>query len=137
MVLAIFPNLFFPRILDFIVDLFPNHKRFLIRERLAEGIRAVISQAIFNRIDQRGFCVALDIAIATYAVRTQTREGKTFALRNIILQGKNYGMQDMDDSIMNLVKKGWIDVHDAYLKVLDKEKFKYLLKYSPSNLVGI
>ena len=37
-------------------------------------------------------------------------------------------MQSLDDSIMELLKKGWINGEEAYLKSRDKDKFTPMLK---------
>jgi twitching motility protein PilT len=47
--------------------------------------------------------------------------------------GKKYGMQLLDDAIMDLMNKGWISPDDAYSKANDKTKFRPFLKTPPSD----
>jgi len=118
---------------DRVIEVFPAHEQQQIRSTLADGLRAVISQILFKRIDIKGRCVALEILIATPAVRNLIRESKTFQIPSTIQTGKKYGMQLMDDGIMDLYNRGWISADEAYLKCNDKARFRPFLKYPPSD----
>ena len=118
---------------DRIIEVFPAEEQMQIRSTLADGIRAVISQTLFKRMDKKGRCAAMEILIATAAVRNLIRESKTFQIPSMIQTGKKYGMQLLDDSIEDLVKKGWISGDDAYMKANDKGRFRQYLKSPPSD----
>ncbi|MBI5586380.1 MAG: type IV pilus twitching motility protein PilT [Deltaproteobacteria bacterium] len=109
---------------DRIIEVFPSHQQGQIRATLADSLRAVVAQTLFKRIDRKGRVAALEILIATHAVRNLIREGKTFQVPSVIQTGKKYGMTTLDDSIMDYLKKGVISGDDAYSKCVDKEKFK-------------
>lgn len=113
---------------DRVIEVFPADQQAQIRTTLADSLRAVIAQTLFKRIDLKGRVAALEILIATHAVRNLIREGKTFQIPTVIQTGKKYGMQSLDDAIMDLVKKGWVSGEEAYNKCIDKEKFKPFLK---------
>ena len=119
------------RTVDRIIEVFPAEEQMQIRSTLADGIRAVISQVLFKRIDRKGRCVALEIMIANSAVRNLIRESKTFQIPNMIQTGRKYGMQLLDDAIWDLCNRGWITADDAYMKANDKQKFRPLLKAPP------
>lgn len=116
-----------------IVEVFPANQQDQIRSTLADGLRAVLAQVLFKRIDKKGRCVALEILIATPAVRNLVRERKTHQIPSMIQTGKKYGMQLLDDAIMDLYKKGWISADEAYAKANDKKQFRPLLKAPPSD----
>jgi twitching motility protein PilT len=116
---------------DRIIEVFPASQQEQIRSTLADGLRAVLAQVLFKRIDQRGRCVALEIMIATPAVRNLVRERKSHQIPSSIQTGKKYGMQLLDDAIMTLYNKGWISADEAYAKSNDKSKFRPLLKAPP------
>ena len=61
---------------DRIIEVFPADQQAQIRATLADALRAVISQTLFKRIDRKGRVAALEILIATHAVRNMVREGK-------------------------------------------------------------
>jgi twitching motility protein PilT len=113
---------------DRIIEIFPADQQAQIRATLADALRAVIAQTLFKRIDTKGRVAALEILIATHAVRNLVREGKTFQIPSVIQTGKKFGMQSLDDAIMDFVKKGWISGEEAYNKCIDKEKFKPFVK---------
>jgi twitching motility protein PilT len=122
-----------PKTIDRIIEVFPATEQAQIRSTLSDGIRAVISQVLFKRIDQKALCVALEILIATPAARNLIREGKTHQIPSVIQTGKKYGMMLLDDAIMALYEKGWISADDAYLKANDKGKFRNFIKSPPAD----
>ncbi len=118
---------------DRIIEVFPASQQSQIRSTLADGIRAVIAQVLFRRIDKKGRCVALEILIATPAARNLIRESKTHMLPGVMQTGKKYGMQLLDDAIMDLYNKKMISGDEAYTKANDKAKFRPLLKSPPTD----
>jgi twitching motility protein PilT len=118
---------------DRVIEVFPAHQQEQIRSTLADGLRAIIAQVLFKRIDKKGRCVALEILIATPAVRNLIREAKSYQIPSMVQTGKKYGMQLLDDAIMNLLNKGWISADEAYAKSNDKSKFRPFLKAPPTD----
>lgn len=120
-----------PKTVDRVIEVFPSSEQAQIRSTLADGIRAVVAQVLFKRIDKKGRCAAMEILIATPAVRNLIRESKTHQIGSAMQTGKKYGMQLLDDAIMELLDKGWIDPDEAYAKANDKTKFRPFLKNPP------
>ncbi|MFO7665372.1 MAG: type IV pilus twitching motility protein PilT [Desulfobacterales bacterium] len=118
---------------DRIIEVFPASEQAQIRSTLSDGIRAIVAQVLFKRIDKKGRCPALEILIGTPAVRNLVRESKTHQLNSMVQTGKKYGMQLLDDAIMELFNKGWISPDEAYAKANDKSKFRPLLKSPPAD----
>jgi len=116
---------------DRVIEVFPSSEQPLIRSTLSDGLRAVIAQVLFKRVDRKGRVVALEILIANPAVRNLIREGKTHQIPSMIQTGKKYGMILLDDSIMGLFTKGMISSEEAYAKANDKGRFRPLLKTAP------
>jgi len=119
--------------LDRIVEVFPDSAQAQIRSTLADGVRAIIAQTLFKRVDKKGRVVALEILICTPAVRNLIRENKTYQIPSMIQTGKKYGMQLLDDAIMELVEKRIISADDAYAKANEKARFRPLLKHPPTD----
>ncbi|MCE5244787.1 MAG: type IV pilus twitching motility protein PilT [Desulfobacteraceae bacterium] len=122
---------------DRIIEVFPTGEQPQIRSTLADGLRAVVSQALFKRIDVKGRCAVLEILIATHAVRALIREGKTHQIPSAIQTGKKYGMQTLDDSIMARLKAGMISPDEAYMKCVEKEKFRQYLTGTPEDFTEV
>jgi twitching motility protein PilT len=96
-----------------------------------------VAQTLFKRIDQKGRVAALEIMIATPAVRNLIREAKTFQIPSMIQTGKKYGMQALDDAILEHLQAKRISPDDAYNKANDKGKFKPFLKNPPSDFTEV
>ncbi len=120
-----------PKTVDRVVDVFPANQQAQIRTTLSESLKGVIAQNLFKRIDKKGRCAALEILVCTYAVGALIREAKTHQIPSAMQTGKKYGMQTLDDAIMELLLKKWISPEDAYDKAIDKQKFVQFLKTPP------
>ena len=116
---------------DRVIEVFPSSEQPLIRSTLSDGLRAVIAQVLFKRVDRKGRVVALEILIANPAVRNLIREAKTHQIPSMVQTGKKYGMILLDDSIMELFSKGMVSAEEAYAKANDKGRFRPLLKSPP------
>ncbi len=125
------------RTVDRIIEVFPQHQQEQIRHTLADGLRAVVSQTLFKRADKRGRVAAAEIMIATPAVRNLIREGKTFQITSTLQTGKKYGMQSLDDAVMDLLTKKIISADDAYMKAEEKSRFLPFLKNPPSDFTEV
>ena len=116
---------------DRLIEVFPAEEQEQIRSTLSDSLRAVIAQTLFKRADQKGRVAALEILVAVPAVRNLIREGKTFQIPSSIQTGKKYGMQLLDDAIMELFNKGIISADEAYMKSNQKSRFVNFLKNPP------
>ncbi len=118
---------------DRVIEVFPVSQQEQMRNTLSDGLRAVIAQNLFKRVDKKGRCAALEIMIATPAVRNLIREAKTFQIPSMIQTGKKYGMQTLDDAITIFLQKKMISPEEAYAKAIDKNKFVGFLKNPPDD----
>lgn len=91
-----------------IVDVFPPHQQGQARAQLAGALEAIISQRLVPRADGRGRAAALEILVATPAVRSLIREDKLQQIPSAIQTGGKYGMCTMDASIQRLREAGVI-----------------------------
>ncbi len=122
---------------DRIVEIFPASQQAQVRSTLADALRAVISQTLLRRIDIKGMVAALEILICTPAVRNLIREGKTYQIPSVMQTGKKYGMQNLDDALMELLKKKKISAEDAYINCMEKQKFVKFLKKPPVDFTEV
>ncbi len=114
--------------IDRIIEVFPPAQQAQVRSSLSDAIRAVISQTMFKRIDRPGRIVAVEIMIATPAIRNLIRENKTHQIPSMIQTGRKYGMISLDDCIMDYLQKGWISPEEAFIKAIDKTRFLPFIK---------
>ena len=120
--------------IDRIIEVFPAEEQAQVRNGLSTGLKLVVAQNLFKRVDKKGRCAALEILVCTAAVGNLIREGKTVQIPSAIQTGKQYGMQTLDDAIMAVLTKGWISAEEAYDKGIDKSKFRPMLKTPPDEL---
>jgi twitching motility protein PilT len=120
--------------IDRLIEVFPAEEQNQVRNGVSTALKVVVAQNLFKRVDRKGRCAALEILVCTAAVGNLIREGKTVQIPSAIQTGKQYGMQTLDDAIMNVLQKGWIGADEAYDKAIDKAKFRPLLKTPPDEL---
>src|SRR5262245_6966352 len=117
--------------IDRVIDVFPAAQQNQIRNTLSEALKGVVAQNLFKRVDVKGRVAALEILVVTPAIANLVREAKTFQIPGMLQVGKKYGMQTLDDAIMDLLNKKQISPEDAYARCIDKPKFRPLLKNPP------
>jgi twitching motility protein PilT len=112
---------------DRMVDVFPAERQPQARAMLANSLRGVVAQLLLKRADRPGRIAVNEILIANAAVAAIIREGATQKLQDVIVSGKAQGMQFMDDAIWALLEKGIVSPHEAFMKAIDKSRFKPFL----------
>ena len=112
---------------DRMVDAFPADRQPQARAMLANSLRGVVAQLLLKRADRPGRIAVNEILIANAAVAAIIREGATQKLQDVIVSGKAQGMQFMDDAIWALLEKGIVSPHEAFMKAIDKNRFKPFL----------
>ena len=112
---------------DRMVDVFPADRQPQARAMLANSLRGVVAQLLLKRSDRPGRIAVNEILIANAAVAAIIREGATQKLQDVIVSGRAQGMQFMDDTIWALLEKGIVSPHEAFMKAIDKNRFKPFL----------
>jgi twitching motility protein PilT len=121
---------------DRVIEVFPHEQQNQVRSTLSTSLKLVVAQNLFKRIDMKGRCSALEVMVCNPAIANLIRENKTFQIPSIIQVGKKYGMQTLDDAIMEVLQKKWISAEEAYDKCIDKGKFAQFLKTPPDDMAG-
>ncbi|HUH56953.1 MAG TPA: type IV pilus twitching motility protein PilT [Pseudomonadales bacterium] len=93
--------------IDRIVDVFPAEEKSMVRSMLSESLQGVISQTLLKK-KGGGRVAAHEIMVGTPAIRNLIREDKIAQMYSAIQTGSSYGMQTLDQSLSNLLKKGVI-----------------------------
>ena len=112
---------------DRMVDAFPAERQPQARAMLANSLRGVVAQLLLKRSDRPSRIAVNEILIANAAVAAIIREGATHKLQDVIVSGRAQGMQFMDDAIWALLEKGIVSPHEAFMKAIDKSRFKPFL----------
>lgn len=94
---------------DRIVDAFTGSEQAQIRAQLSGVLVAVVCQRLLPRASGSGRRLAAEVLIATDAVRATIREGRTHQLRNVMLTGRQSGMQTLEHHLGALLSDRIID----------------------------
>ncbi|HEV2045279.1 MAG TPA: type IV pilus twitching motility protein PilT [Chthoniobacterales bacterium] len=119
---------------DRMVDVFEAPRQAQARAMLANSLRGVLAQLLLKKADGSGRVAVNEILIANAAVSAIIREGATQKLQDVIVSGKGQGMQFMDDAISRLLQKGIVTPHEAFMKAIDKNRFKPFLPAEEQSL---
>jgi twitching motility protein PilT len=85
-----------------IIDVFPSTQQSQVRAQLAFVLEGVITQTLLPRAKGRGRVMAVEIMVATPAIRSLIRDDKVHQIFSAMQSGKKHGMQTMNDSLYNL-----------------------------------
>jgi twitching motility protein PilT len=113
--------------IDRIIDVFPADQQSQVRTMLAASLRGVVAQLLVKKSDGKGRAAVNEILVSTPAVGAIIREGATQKLYDVIIGGKALGMQFMDEAIWEKLRDGYITPMEAYMKAIDKNRFKAFL----------
>lgn len=114
--------------IDRIVDVFPPHQQEQIKIQLASVLQTIISQQLVETVGGDR-TAALEIMVATPAIKNLIREGKTHQIESSIQTGSKYGMRTMDMELANLYREGIITQETAMNSAIDREILSRLLMY--------
>lgn len=113
-----------PQAIDRIVDVFPPYQQSQIKMQLSGTLQGIIAQTLLPRKNGEGRVPAVELLIATPAVRNLIRIEKTHQLYTLMQTGAQFGMQTMDQALKNLVKKGLISFETALSRARDPKGFQ-------------
>src|SRR3954470_23790998 len=119
---------------DRMVDVFPSDQQSQVRTMLAASLRGVIAQLLMKKADGSGRVAVNEILVVNSGAAAIIREGATQKLQDVIIGGKGQGMQFMDDAIWHVLQQGIVSPHEAYMKAIDKPRFKAFLPAEEQNL---
>ena len=108
---------------DRVIDVFPADQHDYVRQIFANVIRGIVSQTLLPRKDQRGRVAAMEVLIATPAVKNMIRESKSHQVASVVQTGSQHGMQTMDQCLAMLLRKGLISIDTAHSVATDKKLF--------------
>lgn len=94
--------------IDRVIDVFPTHQQQQVRVQFASVIQAIVSQQLLPKSDGDGRVAGFEVMIANTAIRNLIREGKIHQIDTVIQTGSSMKMQTMDNSLLDLYKRGMI-----------------------------
>ncbi|MEK6248553.1 MAG: PilT/PilU family type 4a pilus ATPase [Planctomycetales bacterium] len=121
--------------IDRIIDMFPAEEQPQIRTVLAESLAGIVCQQLIKLNETEGRIAAVEVLLGNTALANIIREGRIERVSSVFQTGRRDGMQLMDDSLFDLVKKELIDGVGAYMKADDKSRFQQFIKGKENSAV--
>jgi twitching motility protein PilT len=106
-----------------IVDVFPGDKQQQVRTQLAMCLNAVFTQVLLPKLGG-GVQLAMELMVATPAVKAMIRENKLHNIDNHIQLGAKFGMQTMNQALASVVRSGLVAEEEALAVSLDRDDFR-------------
>jgi len=105
------------------VNAFPAHQQAQARLQVAGTIEAVIAQTLIPTVDGQSRIAAMELMLATPAIRNLIRDEKIHQIPSTIQISRKMGMQSLDQSLKDLLMEGKITREDAIRKAVNKKAF--------------
>lgn len=110
-----------------IVDVFPAAQQAQVRHQLSLALHAVVAQQLVPVGGGRTRLPAVEVLVATSAVRNLLRSGETQKLYNEVTLGKRHGMVSLEESLAGMVRGGLLDPEEARLRASRPDELASLL----------
>ena len=91
---------------------------------MSNSLKAVVAQQLLRSADGTRRYASYEILLYTSALPAIIRAGETNKLTSFLQTGRRLGMISMDDCLTALVQAGKVTLDAAYMKAIDKSRFK-------------
>ncbi len=112
---------------DRMIDVFPADEQEQIRVQLSNNLVAIMSQQLLPRAGQPGRVAAIEVMIASSAIRNLIRENKAHQMHSIIQTSAEAGMQSMDQALRDLYKQSLITYDTAMRRSHNPDELEKLI----------
>jgi twitching motility protein PilT len=119
-----------------IIDVFPTTQQAQVRAQLSLVLEGVLSQQLIPTADGRGRAMALEIMVTTPAIRNLIREEKLHQIYSAMQAGHKFGMQTMNQALVDLINKRRITREEGLNRSTLPEELEQLLKSAPASGPG-
>jgi twitching motility protein PilT len=109
--------------IDRIIDVFPADEKEMVRSMLSESLQGVVAQTLCKTADGLGRVAAHEIMLGTPAIRNLIREGKVAQMYSSLQTGQSQGMQTLDQSLADLLRRQLITPAEARNKAKTPAQF--------------
>ena len=115
-----------------IIDVFPTNQQAQVRAQLSLVLEGVLSQTLIPKIGG-GRVMAMEIMVATPAIRNLIREEKIHQMYSALQAGSRYGMQTMNQSLVDFVRRRLITREDALNRSTLPDELIQLLQHDAAS----
>jgi twitching motility protein PilT len=114
-----------------LVSVFPAEEQQTVRYRLADNLKATISQRLLPKAEGKGRAVAAEIMVVTKTIQEYIRdESRTGGIKDVIEKGRSqYQMQSFDQHLTELFRRGVISMETALEAASNPSDFQRALNF--------
>jgi len=113
------------------IDVFPPYQQPQVRMQLSFVLEGILAQRLIPRMNGKGRTLALEIMVATPAVRNLIREEKEHQIYSMMQTGAMYGMQTMNQNLFDLCRRRIISYEEALAWTPNIEEFQQMFRRTP------
>jgi twitching motility protein PilT len=110
-----------------IVDVFPAEQQQQVLTQLAFVLEGVMTQQLVPKAGGTGRVLAVELLIATPAIRAVIRERKVHQVYSLMQAGQKFGMQTMNQALYKLYSRRQITVEEAMGRSTDPVELQNML----------
>ncbi len=107
-----------------VVDVFPADQQKQIHTQLAFSLQGVVTQQLIPRSSGRGRVMVAEVLVCTPAIRAVIREGKTHQIYSLMQAGQKFGMQTMNQALLQAVTDRHLSRSDALERSTDRPELE-------------
>jgi twitching motility protein PilT len=120
-----------------VVDAFPAHQQAQIRTQLSLVLEGVVCQALLPKASGEGRVAALEIMIATPAIRNLIRDDKIHQIYGTMQAGQEkYGMQTMNQALARFVERKVVTRDVAFATSSNRDELVMMLERGAPPVIG-
>ena len=116
-----------PQSIDRIIDVFPTYQQQQVRLQLASTVQTIVTQQLVPTKDRRARVAAVEVMIATSAIRNMIRDSRVHQIYSAMQSGGQLRMQTMDASLAALYRAGQITYETGLARSHNKEDYRRLV----------
>jgi twitching motility protein PilT len=110
-----------------IVDVFPSDQQKQILTQLAFTLEGVMTQQLIPRSRGTGRIMCSEILVCTPAIKAVIREGKVHQIYSLMQAGQKFGMQTMNQALLQAVLDKHLTPEDALERSTDRTELDGML----------
>jgi twitching motility protein PilT len=110
--------------IDRIIDAMPAEEREQTKAFLSQSLLAVITQVLVKSPDHRARRAICEILVVTKAISKLIMTDQSHQIPSQLQMGREYGMQLLDQALLQAINAKEIDADDAYGYANDKKQFQ-------------
>lgn len=112
-----------------IIDVFPPHQQEQIRVQLSFVLEGILAQQLLPKKSGKGRALAMELLVPNPAIRNLIREDKIHQVYSMMQTGQaRFGMQTMNQSLVELYTKGFLSYEDAIARSMVPEELITMLQ---------